>query len=614
MKLRKRHGEQSEGLMASTVALPRPEIPLLKGDSLSLDDLGAEALKTYIKYPGIDLGHFVAPRFFGCGALGEIHDRDPNPLPVTDLEPDGSFLIEIDNGLLQGLDKGYAFYSYARTDIRGNVMPGPALEESSGRLFFYINKQVEPALMLPPPHFMDSDGLVIDLERLKGDGRVVTTHYPFMTAGDNVVLSWKDEFGNSENYTKELGEGSGEPLVWVIDEIKFLIAGGWCELSYTVNYKNGGISQSPVQRFTIKLNAGQSPSLPPPVIPGHSGGWLDPAKYGDGLPVEVDDYGIRHGDELLLTAVSKKVSRHMLRIDRSILDSKRLRFLVPAQWLQEHIGEAVKLTWQWARVGGAADSTPLDFVLKKPLVLKPPFNPDATQQEPEPGEEVDPEMVSFAFISPSLLTLGTKIRVPQESETNDGKITMYWEGFGTTGKYQTDKPTVGNPWEFQIPRAVIPANFGKRVKVFYTVKDADDGEQRSPAYGLKIQPLTSDAFQAVQCPDFATSDIPVSQVIDSVTFTLNSNSWHFFAQGQIVRVYVTGKSKPGEPSLPEEVIRDDKPVSADEWNEGWLRMSLSKEYLLKLEENTHFHVYVKVSFDEGTSFVQGRTAEFKVVP
>ncbi|MNP73342.1 hypothetical protein D3C76_1700440 [compost metagenome] len=62
------------------------------------------------------------------------------------------------------------------------------------------------------------------------------------------------------------------------------------------------------------------------------------------------------------------------------------------------------------------------------------------------------------------------------------------------------------------------------------------------------------------------------------------------------------------------MIRDDKPVSVDEWNEGWLRMSLSKEYLLKLEENTHFHVYVKVSFDEGTSFVQGQTAQFKVVP
>lgn len=160
-----------------------------------------------------------------------------------------------------------------------------------------------------------------------------------MTAGDNVVLSWRDELGNSEEYTKELAEGSDEPLLWVIDEIKFLIAGGWCELSYTVNYKDGGKSQSPVQRFTIKQNAGQSPSLPPPVIPGHSDDWLDPAKYGDGLPVEVDDYGIRHGDELLLTAVSKKVSRHMLRIDRSILDSKRLRFLVPAQWLQEHIGD-----------------------------------------------------------------------------------------------------------------------------------------------------------------------------------------------------------------------------------------------------------------------------------
>ncbi|MFK0094918.1 hypothetical protein [Pseudomonas sp. NPDC090592] len=583
---------------------------------MDLDKLGSENLKTYIEYPGMALGDELWPRFFGRGASGEVNDRDPTPITVDVLQPDGTFLLEIDNRLLIELDGGVAFYSYAKTIFPKRASAPRYVEETSTRLFFYINKPVEADKLLPVPHFMNSDGLVIDLERLPGDGQVITTHYPFMTVGDKVVLSWKDEYAFTDRFTKDIKtEDLGSPLVWRIDSSILLLAGGWCELGYTIEYAGGGRSESPVQRFTIVDGPDeQLPSLPAPQIPGHSGERLDPNQYGDGLPVEVDDYGVQYGDELLLTASGKQVSRTALRVDRSIVDSGRLRFVVPAEWLQNHVGEAVKLTWQWARAGGAADSAPLELVLRKPLDLKVSFVEGATPKDPDPEEEVDPEMVAFGFMFPDRLKLGAYALVPLESETNGGKITMHWEGFGSTGCYQTDKPIIGNNLKFQIPATAVPANFGKRVKVFYTVKDDDDAEQRSPAYGLRIEQLDSTSFEAVQCPAFPSGTISLSAVDGAVEFKLSSRSWHFFAVGQIVHVYVTGKERPGEEPLPDQVIRERLPVSEDEWFNDELKMNLGKAYLQKLELYMLFDVCVEVSFDDGANFVQGATAHLKLVP
>ncbi|AJQ48466.1 MULTISPECIES: hypothetical protein [Pseudomonas] len=601
---------------AATAALPAPTIPLLDGDSLDLDKLGSEDLKTYINYPGLALGHVISARFFGCGAAGEIFDRDPTAQVVERLEPDGSFLVEVDNALLKGLDKGVAFYSYAVISRFKEASTLRHVEETSTRLLFYINKQVEPALSVPLPHFVDSDGLEIDLSRVTGDGQVITSNYPFMAVNDKVVLSWKDEYGYSETFTKPLiKEDLDEPLVWRIDSANLLMAGAWCELAYSIQYESGGESHSPVQRFAIVTSgSGQLPSLPAPEVPGHSGGMLDPSQYLQGLPVTVEDYGAQVGDELLLTAAGKRASLATLRVDSSIMDSGRLHFKVPADWLQQHVGEPVKLTWQWARLGAAADSLPLDLVLRKPLDLKVPFVENATSKDPENDEEVDPDMVQFGFMFPDRLRQGAYAQVPVESDTGNGKITMHWEGFGTTGKYSTDTPTAGNNLRFQIPSTAVPANFGRRVKVFYTVEDAEGVTQPSPAYGLKVEKLTATDFEAVQCPHYPTGNISLSRVTTSVTFELSSNSWRFFAVGQQVRVYVKGRAKPGGPSLPDEVIRDDVPVSEDEWFNDELKMDLGKAYLEKLELNTAFNVYVEVSFDEGVTFVPGKSAEFNLVP
>jgi len=586
--------------------LALPIIPDLDGDSLDLEKLGSAPLTTYIKYADIKLGDILVPQFYGCAASGEVVDRERLPITIQALEPDGSYKLYLDNHLLVRLDKGFAFYSYL-VQVDPRTDPGmQALEQQSLRLFFYVNKQVAPVELLPPAHFTDSDGLVIDLNRVTGDGIVVTGAYAAMSARDEVSLVWKDAY-STDDLRKTLTQADlGKPLEWRIDQNWLLLAGDWAELSWSITYADGGpTSVSPVQRFTIlQGNPVQLPSLPPPRVPDEGGGLIDPDGFPDGLPVEVDDYGARYADELLLQAQSEDGKRHRttVRLERTLLDSGRLRFVLPAPWLQANSGQQVALTWQWARAGAAEDSEPLELTLRKPLNLLLPVIDDVTPQEPEPPEVPDPDIEDYGYVLPIRLIQGAYVNVPASSETGGAKVTVHWDGFGTTGKYSTNAPTVGNNLRYFIPTMAVPANLGKRLKVYYDVELPGRAVQRSPIYGLKINDLESSSFGPIQCPEAPNGVLSLARVSDAVTFVLTSDSWLFFAQGQIVRVRVTGKSQAGQPSLPPEVIRDDEPVSEDEWYDGQLIMRLSRHFLDKIELNTHIQVSVWVSFDEGANF------------
>nr|WP_314494004.1 hypothetical protein [uncultured Pseudomonas sp.] len=587
--------------------LPLPIVPALDGDSLDLEKLQGQPLYTYIKFDGLGIGDELWPQFFGCGAQGEVEDRERTPLQVQELEPDGSFMVDFTNEVMMRLDGGTVFYSYAKTIITRDGAVERYVQVQSPRLLFYVNKPVSPVEQVPAPHVQSSDGLVIDLARVTGNLAVVTGAFPAMAVGDTVKLTWADEF-YEETVSKVLKEEDlDRPVVWSIDRSTLELAGDWCEISYQVVYADSSpsdpVSQSPVQRLTILTGSPpQLPSLPPPQVQGDADGYLDPSNHPDGLVVEIPDYGMRYADEVLLHAMGESTQRASVRVDRTLMDSRRLRFSIPAQWLHANLGQTISLAYQWTRPGEAADSAALELTLRKPLILKLPIIGDVTPQDPEPPEQLDPDIEQYGFIFPIRLVNGANVRLPEVPGTDWGKVTMHWDGYGELGKYSTSAPVIGDNLRYVIPASAVPANLGRRVKVYYTVERADAAAQRSPIYGLMIRDWDSSAFQPVQCPDAPNGRLSLQAVQDEVLFTLSSDSWQLFDQGQIVRVWAVGKPKPEHASLPPEVIRDNVAISEDEYYEGRLVMALSKAYLEKLQENTTFEVYASVSFDAGDSF------------
>jgi|GEM_PF-614178 len=590
-----------------SVSIPPPLVPDLEGDSLDLKKLGARNLMTYIKYDGLAIGDELWPQFFGCGSAGEVVDRERTPVTVQQLEPDGSFKVDVQNSLLVKLGGGAAFYSYAKTLITHVGRAEQRAEVQSDRLLFYVDKPVLPSEQVAVPHVEHSDGLVIDRSRLTGDIAIVVGAFPAMAVGDEVTLNWEDA-GYSETFVKTLGEEDvGKPLTWFLDNSYLDLAGDWCEISYQVVYASikfeDRTSFSPVQRLSIVKNGSpQLPSLPPPKAQGDSGGQLDPNDFPEGLVIEVPGDGTQYADEVLLRAVGVDTQRVSARLDRTLVDSGRVLMSVPPQWLQANVGQTVSITYQWARPGAAADSAPLQLTLVKPLNLKLPVIDGVTPQDPQPPEQPDPEIEQYGFIKPIRLITGAFVQIPVDTETGGGKVTMCWDGYGERGKYSTATPVIGNNLRYAIPASVVPANLGRRVKVYYTVERPGGTAQRSLIYGLKIEDWESSDFEPVQCPDAPDGKLSLQAVRGEVTFTLSSDSWRLFDEGQIVRVWVTGQPKPEHSPLPAEVIRDSVAVSEDEYYEGQLIMKLSKGYLEKLQEGSVFEVYASVSFDAGDSF------------
>ena len=134
----------------------------------------------------------------------------------------------------------------------------------------------------------------------------------------------------------------------------------------------------------------------------------------------------------------------------------------------------------------------------------------------------------------------------------------------------------------------------------------DGTKQSSDACGLRIIKPEPGEYGWIRCPEAEALDgkLKLSRVKDNVGFYLNSSSWPFFAVGQIVRVFVEGKAKPGEAPLPREYIRADRAVSEDEGLADKIEALLSIEYLQKLELNRDFSVHAEVSFTGGVHFEQ----------
>lgn len=604
---RRASGQGKDRVERYSTVLPLPIVPALEGDSVDLEKLKGQPLFTYIKFDGLEIGDELWPQFFGRGAGGEVFDRERTPLQVQDLEPDGSFMVGFKNELLTKLDGGTVFYSYAKTIITRDGAVERYAEEQSPRLLFYVNKPISPIEQVPAPHVQGSDGLVIDLERIIGNLVVAVGAFPAMAVGDTVKLTWADEFFEETSSKVLKEEDLDRPIVWSIDRSTVELAGDWCEISYKVVYADSSpsdpVSQSPVQRLTILTGSPpQLPSLPPPQVQGDADEYLDPDQFPDGLMVEIPDYGMQYADDVLLHAMGESAWRVGVRVDRTLIDSGRLRFSIPAQWLQANLGQTVSLAYQWARPGEAADSATLELTLRKPLVLKLPIVEGVTPQDPEPPELPDPDIEQYGFILPIRLITGANVRLPEVPGTDWGKVTMHWDGYGELGKYSTSTPVIDDNLRYVIPASAVPANLGRRVKVYYTVERAGRAVQRSPIYGLRIENWDSSAFQPVQCPGAPNGKLSLQAIKDEVLFTLSNHSWQLFAQGQIVRVWVVGRPKPDYAPLPPEVIRDSVAISADEYHARKLVMKLPKSHVEKLQLNSTIEVYASVSFDGGDSF------------
>ncbi|RMO85426.1 hypothetical protein ALQ33_02154 [Pseudomonas syringae pv. philadelphi] len=347
---------------AQALDLPPPQVPDLKQPEnyLDLDLLGAEALQTWITYPGIAQGDFFYPNWRGCGPDGEVVDYFNNLVEVVDLQPQG-VLVLIENASLLKLDQGWVFYSYQLFDA--NTPDGRGTE--SLRLFFNVGKRPASSAGLGAPQCKESHDLKLDPELLMliDDVHFVTPPYRAMRAGDTVMLTLDLYFGENDPFMVKVEpcivtpSDVGLPLQWVVQASDLLqIDGGYALMSYSIEYVDTALSsQSAIQ--TLDIVPPSAVLLPALTIKDFNGGSLDPEAYPTGITLQIQPYpGIQVDDDVLLHASGVPQVVQALRADLSTLESGVLQFTLDQPWLMSNNGVDVEFMYEYARLGVAGRS------------------------------------------------------------------------------------------------------------------------------------------------------------------------------------------------------------------------------------------------------------------
>lgn len=454
--------------------------------------------------------------------------------------------------------------------------------------------------LLPVPQIKESHDCAVDVARLPTKVTVVAPPYKAMSVGDEVKFTMERYFDDGTRWedfvrSKTLTDlDIGQSLQWTVQDNELaVIDGGSALISYSVVYVNPTV---PTLSHTqaLRIVTWQTDLMPAPRIKGFTGDMLDPEAHPNGITVVIDVYpGIEVGDEVVLYAWGDPQGIKTLRVDPSTVDSGVLEVRVDHEWLSANNGKPIELVYQYARVGSAGTSEPLQLTLRRPLYLPLAIIEGVIRD----GDDEE----NRGYLSARNITGGVYISVPDDAVIGlDDKVQMHWAGYGDIGSHIAD-PMVSDPMRFQIPPRFVPANMGKRLEVFYTVTPQGEQPYPSVVFDLEIKDMVSGwPTLQISSPPSPSNQISLAAVEGEVIFRLGS--WSYMKSNQRVRIHAKGVlAGDGEDTFN---LRqgDAELVTAEEYNEGRIFASLPRTFLVKLQLNVQFDVIVETSFDDGNTY------------
>jgi hypothetical protein len=578
--------------------LPQPAVPDLGTDNtIDLDKLGLDPLETYVGYPGMADGDQFYPNWRGCTFDGRAGDFfvDRISVDMTQVTPLG-MPVPMPNDLLRMLDQGWVFYSYqlydaSQVDGRG---------EESLRRFFYVGKRAQTGSLLRVAQCKESHDLALDPDGLTGpEATFVTVPYQAMSVGDTVKLTLAlffaiDDPHTTLTFTRVVDEVQlGKPLVWKVPKSELqMIFQGFADVTCRVDY---AVPTTPTisatQRFW--MIAPVAPLLPAPAIKDFTGGDLDPDAFPEGVTVQIPAYdGLQMGDDLVLYAVSGASLIQSWPADVSTVDSGVLEFHLGHEWLASNNGQSLQLIYQYAREKAAGTGSPLTLTLRKPLNLPAPIVEQATSTGENQG-----------FIAVERVIAGVNITIPEAAVIGaQDKVQMHWQGYGDIGSAVVD-PVAGDPRRFQIRPDAVPANIGRRVDVLYKVTPPGGSPTPSSVFDLEVRAPTGGwpTLQIVEPPLNAMRLSLSSVTARGVQCLLES--WMFMAQGQRIRIRISGLKPDGQQTELDLRPGDEEQVTEDEYYAGEVWSVIPLAFLNTLKINENLLIDVGISFDLGDSYL-----------
>ncbi|WP_157969737.1 Ig-like domain-containing protein [Pseudomonas huaxiensis] len=249
-----------------------------------------------------------------------------------------------------------------------------------------------------------------------------------------------------------------------------------------------------------------------------------------------------------------------------------------------------------------------ESMLSKSQILRVNIRPP----EPRPLATVllaTPGNPGEGHINPANTTGGVTARVPaQQDDISGATLTLHWRGFGDLGSFQTATPSSPDGMDFKIPASAIPANMGRKVEVYYSVKWPTGEPEISAIYLLTVQKLATINMMLLRCSQAVGSKLSLASVPQGANLWMDPWPYKPLADGMRINLWVSGLDHQGGAiSLPlmdgKDVPRDSSPVTA----------LLPRADLLKLQLDKVFAIRAAVSFDDGETYLDFRSLDLNLV-
>lgn len=576
---------------------PAPAIPLVKNNTIDLEELGSDKLKTFALYDSPSDGDALYPSWWGRSAEGvPIDYGDEDILPIyydkTIADPVLGMPMEMDNELVHQVDKGEVFYSYVLERLS-------KVKIESNRIFFYVGKRD----LLPAPQIKESHDEHLDADIDISQLTIVAPPYRAMAKGDKVTLRWEGERENGTSLppiTLPLNVTDsrvGNVLSWEVSRSNAVaIKRGKVRLSYTVDYAAPSLKPSATSATRqILIIPPAATKLEKVRIKDFDGSELDPSAFPQGITLLVAPWpGMRSGDILTLYWTGNRADRRVIKsqqIDLSSIDTGKIEIRLEHTWLSVNNGLPVSVSYQYLRADASGASEPLELTLRVPLKLPKPI-----VERAEVGDAtVDGELDTQWFA-----TTGVIVNIPPEANIAEGDtVTMHWKGFGAPVEAV---PVVGNPRKFKVPPEAIPANIDRIVEIYYSVKrkDApvDAPDTPSISYFLRVLKIPQIKLGTIVCEKATVGNPGILKrsavTAEGVQITFMPTTWIYIAATQEIRMWLTGTESV------EETIIAPRPVAPEETTAG-VRGRLLPIHLQSIADGKDFSIRFSISFDGGVT-------------
>lgn len=426
----------------------------------------------------------------------------------------------------------------------------------------------------------DTDPVTVKIKALTG--------YP---ANARVILVLNGTYANGTSYYAEHVMRAGS------DDIEFHLANGpdgaiaklaTLSLHYTVN---GG---PPSRRLDLIVGGHRIVLLAPvtdeAVPPDHV---FDPTKHRGDLHVTVRTHAtFTSGATVTLHAEGSAPGGYVPPIPFEI-DANWVGFDLPYVVLRRYLTPndpgTIKLYYVLTKAGqNDVTSEALTIRVGTPLDLPVPEVLESTRITPTLSR-----LNPLHVLPPHPDVVTVRVRYRPMLASDDIKMHVIGNpGLGTPDiGIKPGIPAPGGDYvDFTIPNVFVGANLGKNnCKVFYEVI-RDHKAQPSTELTLDIQPLAEQEWDLVSVPQANGGVIDISKPHD-----VRIDAWPFFAQRRNVRIELRGyKAGDAEHNL---TLRNNTPVNAQEYSQGFVRNSIPESYLEQLLDTSELTVRAWVSTD-----------------